>query len=272
MCTPSSKKCFDTNGLCYTRGALETFLPMRAPDQRSAGAGPDAVLLPPEKNVSPIACLLAVALVLGVVLGAGLPSARAEIIAYTDHGRTIYVNTEDEEMRRAVRRGGGPAAVQLLERRKRSLASIEEHIDNVATANGVDPRLVRAVIEVESGWNPRARSYKGAQGLMQLIPETGARFGLRDPYDPRQNITAGVRYLRFLLDRFNNNLELALAAYNAGENAVEDANGVPPYRETQQYLERIRTLYGQLGQEVVRGRGRILRMADEHGRDVYVNE
>lgn len=216
--------------------------------------------------------LLAVALVLGVVLGVGLPSARAEIIAYVDHGRRIYVNTEDAEMRRAARRGGAPAALRLLERRRQSLAGIEEHIDNVATSHGIDPRLVRAVIEVESSWNPRAHSYKGAMGLMQLIPETGRRFGLRDPYDPRDNITAGVRYLRFLLDRFDNNLELALAAYNAGENAVEGANGVPPYPETRQYLQRIRTLYGQLGQEVVRGSGRILRVKDEHGRPVFVNE
>ena len=110
------------------------------------------------------------------------------------------------------------------------------------TRQGVRPELVRAVIQVESAFNPRARSSKGAMGLMQLMPATAADMGVRDPYDPEQNIRGGVAYLRHLLDRFDGNEELALAAYNAGPAAVaRHGNNVPPYRETRNYLERVRS-------------------------------
>ena len=113
---------------------------------------------------------------------------------------------------------------------------IQEHAD----AQGVSPQLVRAVIQVESGFNPRAVSPKGAMGLMQLMPATATEYRVADPFDPRENIRAGVAYLRRLLDRYANRVELALAAYNAGPGAV-DRHGeqVPPYRETQNYVRRI---------------------------------
>ena len=111
-----------------------------------------------------------------------------------------------------------------------------------AARQGVRPELVRAVIQVESAFDPRARSSKGAMGLMQLMPATAADLGVGDPYDPEQNIRGGVAYLRHLLDRFDGNEELALAAYNAGPEAVaRHGNHVPPYRETRNYLDRVRS-------------------------------
>lgn len=116
-------------------------------------------------------------------------------------------------------------------------------IDEYANAYNVRADLVRAVIQVESGFNPRARSAKGALGLMQLMPATAAEFGVRSPFVPQQNIRGGVAYLRTLLDRYGEDETLALAAYNAGPTAVERyGNTVPPYRETQQYVDRIQTI------------------------------
>jgi soluble lytic murein transglycosylase-like protein len=103
----------------------------------------------------------------------------------------------------------------------------------------LDPNLVLAVIEAESAFDPDARSRKNAQGLMQLIPSTAERFGVQDVWDPEQNLRGGMAYLRWLLDRFEGDLELALAGYNAGEEAVRRYRGIPPYEETQAYVERI---------------------------------
>jgi soluble lytic murein transglycosylase-like protein len=113
-------------------------------------------------------------------------------------------------------------------------------IDEHAGSQSVSPDLVRAVIQVESGFNPRAVSPKGAMGLMQLMPATATTYRVTDPFDPAENIRAGVAYLRSLLDRYSNRVELALAAYNAGPGAV-DRHGeqVPPYKETRDYVRRI---------------------------------
>jgi soluble lytic murein transglycosylase-like protein len=110
---------------------------------------------------------------------------------------------------------------------------------------GVDPRLLHAVIWQESKYKVQARSHAGAQGLMQMIPATARRFGCSNVNDPADNVQAGTRYLRFLLKRFNGNVSLALAGYNAGEGSVDKYNGVPPYNETQNYVRIITGRYGK---------------------------
>jgi soluble lytic murein transglycosylase-like protein len=114
-----------------------------------------------------------------------------------------------------------------------------EIIASAAQAHGVDPFLVRALIQVESGFKPRARSPKGAMGLMQLMPATARQYKVRNAFDPRANIEAGIKHLKSLIDRWGGRLDLSLAAYNAGEAAVQKYNGVPPYRETRNYVSRI---------------------------------
>ncbi len=116
-------------------------------------------------------------------------------------------------------------------------------INRTARQHGVDADLIKAIIRVESNFDPRAVSRKGAQGLMQLMPATAADHAVSDAFDPAQNIAGGVHYLRKLLDLFGGDLRLALAAYNAGENAVLRYGGIPPYRETQQYVRKVLALY-----------------------------
>jgi hypothetical protein len=120
-------------------------------------------------------------------------------------------------------------------------------ITEAANRYGIPERLVTAVIRAESGFNPRAVSRKGAQGLMQLMPSTASVLGVRNSFDPRENIEGGVRHLRGLLDRFPGNLPFAIAAYNAGEKAVAAYGGVPPYPETQDYVVRVLRYYGMEG-------------------------
>jgi hypothetical protein len=117
-------------------------------------------------------------------------------------------------------------------------------IEQTAARHGVDAQLVRALIQVESAYRAEARSRKGAMGLMQLMPDTARRFAVKDPYDPRANIEGGIKYLRFLLDRFEPDITLALAAYNAGEAAVEKFRGIPPYAETRSYVQAVLKLAG----------------------------
>ena len=116
-------------------------------------------------------------------------------------------------------------------------------IDKLAAEHNVPSRLVRAVIQVESGYQEGARSRKGAIGLMQLMPQTARRYAVADPYEPRSNIEGGVKYLRSLLDRFE--MPLALAAYNAGEAAVRRFGGIPPYPETRAYVKTVLALFGR---------------------------
>lgn len=116
-------------------------------------------------------------------------------------------------------------------------------IDRMAAEHGVDARLAHALVQVESNYQPNAVSPKGAMGLMQLMPATARQYAIADPFDPVQNLTAGLRHLRGLLDRYGRGKEsLALAAYNAGEGAVSRYKGIPPYRETQNYVQRILSL------------------------------
>lgn len=118
-------------------------------------------------------------------------------------------------------------------------AAYQAEIAAAARQHGVDEAIVRAIIHAESAYNPMALSRVGAQGLMQLMPATARRFGVSDAFNPQQNIQGGVKYLAWLLKRFNGNLTLAAAGYNAGEGAVDKYDGVPPYKETQRYVQRV---------------------------------
>lgn len=121
----------------------------------------------------------------------------------------------------------------------------DDMISTAATSYGVDKGLVKAVIHTESGFNSHAISRPGAQGLMQLMPATAARYACADAFDPRQNITAGTKHLSYLIERYHN-LELALAAYNAGEKNVDKYGGIPPFAETQDYVKRVLSRYHKL--------------------------
>jgi Transglycosylase SLT domain len=153
---------------------------------------------------------------------------------------------------------------------------VETLVREAAERHNVDPALIRAVIETESNWNPNALSRKGAMGLMQLIPTTAQRFGVNDAFSPKQNVDAGVHYLKTLLERYNGNLDLALAAYNAGEGAVDRAHGVPSFRETRSYVQKVQDAYfrpgsGRLENAYVRA-NRIHREVDPSGRVIFTNE
>lgn len=128
--------------------------------------------------------------------------------------------------------------------------SLDRIIFEVGEHQGVDPRLIHAVIWQESKYDAHARSHAGAEGLMQLIPATAKRFGCEHPDDPEENVTAGTKYLGWLLKRFSGNVELALAGYNAGEGSVDKYDGIPPYSETQNYVKIITGRYGKLSHPI----------------------
>lgn len=177
------------------------------------------------------------------------PQSATEIVAALEgDGRVVFTNlamppTPVESPRRAVI---APERGELATAFQRT-TPYDELIDGISARHGVDSTLVRAVIEVESGYDRHAVSSRGARGLMQLIPETGARFGVRDPFNPSENIEGGVRYLRHLLEMFDGNLSLSLAAYNSGENRVARLGRVPQIRETQDYVRKVQAAFRRMG-------------------------
>ncbi len=215
------------------------------------------------------------AVLCALLLTAGVGEARAEIV-FLSSGRTLSIKSHREEgdsLVLTLRSGGEVTCAKSLvdkivpdevphpdsepEQQPAAAAQEEEQADvqsllqatpygeiisAVSEAHGVDPLLVRALIQVESKYNPRARSARGAMGLMQLMPQTAREYRVRNPYDPRANIEAGIKKLKTLIDKWG--VELGLAAYNAGEGAVMRFNGVPPYRETQSYVSRILSIAG----------------------------
>ncbi len=197
----------------------------------------------------------AVSCVLVLALGAFAPLCRADIYAYTDlSGTTHFSNVPNDARYRLIVRAPveTPAGVPADARRAAAWlarsADYDAAIARAADAAKVQAELVRAVIVVESGFNPRAISRRGAVGLMQLLPTTARRYGAFNAFDPEQNLHAGARYLADLIARYGKDkLELVLAAYNAGENAVERyGRHVPPYKETRAYVPNVLRMYRAL--------------------------
>lgn len=157
-----------------------------------------------------------------------------------DEGITHITDTPNDPRYRAMAGFSGTASGWLkVPQAARGGLAFAQDIRETAERYGVSSTLVEGVIRVESAFNPWAVSRKGAQGLMQLMPRTASTLGVRDSFNPRQNIEGGVRHLRYLLDRYPGNVGLALAAYNAGEGAVDSYGGIPPYPETQQYVKKV---------------------------------
>ena len=189
-----------------------------------------------------------IALTCGSVLGWMLltvrPALADQIVAVIDEqGHKVYINVGDPEPSSSGRTAHGFRAVRA-DSASLPPAEIDRLVRQAANRVQVDPGLVHAIIQVESEYHPNAVSNKGAMGLMQLIPATAMRFGVENPFDPKQNIEGGVTYLKYLLDLFGGNLSLALAAYNAGENSVLRQGGIPYYPETRDYVRKVADVYG----------------------------
>ena len=181
------------------------------------------------------------------------PPAWGDIYAYTDVDGAVSLSNVPTDARYAVliaapQPAVAAAAPATAARKSRAglarKAGYDEAVEEVSRTHGLESALLHAVISVESSYNPKAVSSKGAAGLMQLMPQTAKRYGVTDSFDPRQNLNGGARYLKDLLRMFDNDMSLALAAYNAGENAVARyGNRIPPYRETLQYVPRVLDYY-----------------------------
>jgi soluble lytic murein transglycosylase-like protein len=182
------------------------------------------------------------AMILSVTAAVG---ARADIYSFTDSAGVVHYSNvpTDSRYERLLADPPPPSSPQGAELRTRA-AAFSDLIDEAARHAEVSPALLRAVIAVESAFDPRAVSPKGAQGLMQLLPATARRYGVHTPFDPRDNLRGGANYIRDLLKHYGNDLELALAAYNAGEDAV-DRHGrtIPPFPETQAYVPAVLRFY-----------------------------
>jgi soluble lytic murein transglycosylase-like protein len=182
-------------------------------------------------------------------------SADADIYSYTDEeGVVHFVNKPTGDARYqlyikapATKKTGaiapGVTPVPPSDKSLERFTRYDQWIVQAATLYQIPVELIRAVMKVESDYDARAVSRTGAQGLMQLMPETGLRMQVRDAFDPRENIFGGTRYLRVLANTFNGDLELTIAAYNAGEGAVSRYGGIPPYEETQQYVVKVKQYY-----------------------------
>jgi soluble lytic murein transglycosylase-like protein len=196
--------------------------------------------------------------ILVLIIAAGPALARADVYSFIDaSGVTHFSNVPSDARYQLLitteeSAQSSPPKAHSVDWLARS-SQYEAMIRGAAQAATLQPALVRAVIVVESGFNPRAVSKKGAIGLMQLRPETARRYGVTDIYDPEQNVRAGAHYLSDLIKRFGSDLELALAAYNAGEEAVEHyGRHIPPFRETLNYVPSVLRVYQKLKTQALR--------------------
>jgi soluble lytic murein transglycosylase-like protein len=174
--------------------------------------------------------------ILAIFLTSALCFAETVLFKIDEKGRKVFYNNPPK-----VKRTEGGAEVALGYSNK--FAQYSDLIQTICNRHGVDPELVKAVIQVESNYNDRAVSHAGAMGLMQLMPATAARYGVVSIFEPAQNIEGGVRYLKDLLQLFDNDIRLTAAAYNAGENRVIRINDVPNFLETQNYVRKVLALY-----------------------------
>jgi soluble lytic murein transglycosylase-like protein len=245
---------------------------------------------------------LKLACIFFTMLGLSSVPARAQLASYLDdHGKLVFINTDPPVKKAAAAKGkkqppatqpttpaepvasqpAAPAAPSAVN----SVAfvapptALDQVVQRSAEKNHVDPALVRAVITTESNWNTSAVSSKGALGLMQLIPGTAQRLGVGNAFDPAQNVDAGTRYLHMMLERYNGDVSKALAAYNAGPGAVDRFGGVPNYRETQNYVQKVTSTYFRPGSQrqprafdAAFAPLPIYRATDASGRVVFVNE
>jgi len=233
-----------------------------------------------------------VVILVGIVVLCAIP-AHSQIVSYKDDtGKRVFINSDPVPAKRPSRipllktAANGSAlptsqssfaafpemsAAELANRGK-----IEEMIREVSARYRVDPALVRAVMQTESNWNSSAVSRKGALGLMQLVPGTAQQLGVNNAFDPKQNLDGGVRYLHMLLERYNGDLDRALAAYNAGPGAVDRAGGIPQYRETRNYVQKVTDSYFRPGSDrlprAFEERRPIYRTVETDGRVVFTNE
>lgn len=207
--------------------------------------------------------------------------AQAQLTSYADeHGNLVFINdrltvNNPDPAADPTSRATPVASSTRSPARRTTPEELDRLVQQTAEKHRVDPQLVRAVISTESNWNAAAVSPKGALGLMQLVPGTAQQLGVADAFDPAQNVDAGVRYLAMMLDRYNGDLHRALAAYNAGPGAVDRSGGVPRFRETRNYVQKVTSTY--LG-----GSGRhpgamatpipIYRSVEADGRVVFRNE
>lgn len=164
-------------------------------------------------------------------------------VLHTNVTENIFIRSNDTSMKDTQK----DSKISITQDKSDDIMSI---VRRVCARENVDVRIVRAIITVESRFFPFAISRVGAMGLMQLMPSTAASLGVRNPFDPEENITGGVRYFKQMLYRFNNNYSLALAAYNAGPEAVKQFNGIPPYRETMEYVKKVLYFYEKEGGRV----------------------
>ena len=204
-------------------------------------------------------------------LAVSLPVWADEIVTITDEsGRKIFINTGDNGARRKWA-GSVSSPVKAGDSTLRP-SEINHMVEQTASRLQVDPQLVQAIIKVESEYDPKAVSNKGAMGLMQLIPETAQRFGVENPFNPKENIEGGVSYLRHLLDLFGGDLPLSLAAYNAGEGAVQRSGGIPSFAETRDYVRKVTDIYQGSSQSGYKPQAPpIIRYVDERGVVHYTN-
>jgi len=234
-----------------------------------------------------------------LLAGMGARGVSAQLSYFVDeHGRRVYVNPEPvvetsvpaspshgnaagkfAPKKRLILSPAKIAAPYIASRAAPAAAPAEAKkldtvVEETARRHDVDANLVKAIIGTESNNNPRAVSNKGAMGLMQLMPFTARDLGVTNILDPVQNVDGGVRYLKYLLNLFGGDLPLSLAAYNAGPGAVERHGGIPPYRETREYVKKIGDRYGSLRSQAQvheDHQAGILRTVDESGRVLYTN-